>query len=133
MDDMWPRLGRLWLRALLPGVGLALLLFGLLVAMPVWLAFPVIAQGPVFGAALVVAAVVLTLFAHSLFVTLLTDHLVTGQWRPRWRALGAALLMTIPFALFSWLDMAGSSYGCADGQVIDRNMIPMWPWAWIGS
>lgn len=131
-ETMWAQLGRTWLGTILPAIGLAILLVAVLVAAPVAVLLPLATKGPVYGSMLVMAAAFLTILAHALFVTLLTDHLITCKFRPQWRAIGAALALAVPITLFAWLDAAGASHGCADGRVISRNVVPMWPWGWIG-
>jgi hypothetical protein len=132
MIAIWSRLGRIWLRAILPGLALAALLFAAQIGL-----IPIVGQltlgfdddlasAPTFGLLLVGA------FAHALFITLLTDILVRRSWHPRGRAVLAALVLTLPISLFAVLDLSGASYGCADGRVTELGSVPLWPWAWIG-
>ncbi|MEY4270248.1 MAG: hypothetical protein RLZZ58_1464 [Pseudomonadota bacterium] len=132
---MWSRLGWIWLRAIVPGAALALLLVAVQVGIIVAVGRASAGFDKALASAFAISAAVLPLLAHALFVTLLADHLICGaRWprRPRWVAVRAGLILAIPIILIGWLDAAGASYGCADGQVFAKSPVPMWPWAWIG-
>jgi hypothetical protein len=81
-----------------------------------------------------IAGLIIFTWAHALFVLMVADA-ARDQRHPK--GLSTALLASVPLAAIfvgiTVLDSTGAAYGCAEGQAFRHNeIVPMWPWLWIG-
>lgn len=75
-------------------------------------------------------------WAHGVFIVTLAAKLLNPHRKLLDlfgdQGLRGGMLLAAAIAVFAGLDVAGSSYVCADGSAHGRSFVPMLPWLWIG-
>jgi hypothetical protein len=81
-------------------------------------------------------ATILAVWLHAMFIVAVSARAadpVERVSRTLFRAaVSGGTILAAPVLLFALLDAAGSSMLCADGKVWRNEIVPDWPWLWIG-